>query len=323
MSRMTKYAAISEDIKQKFLSGDEGLIKSAAEGVTAEFQYELRENGIRRRITPPTMITADDKRLYYKKDSDFPSLLLDVDIQSAGAKLVPFETGPEGDAIFRDTVEVEMARIMTKLYSIDKVRLGGFRMPVLDVLKDLMLKDIMDEEDRITIEADRRACGEINKVNELTGHCHYVDAGAMERETLMHLPLGILYTQGNLRPNKMLMHEITYRGLANFKREEVGGDMSQDMFINGVTTTKIGGLDTIVTIKKDIVPVNDVYIYAEPKFYGGMYMMSDVTMVTEENLGIWYRMMAHEQLGFTIANIEGVCRARIGQGARVDWEKGL
>ena len=56
----TKLAAVSEDIKSKLLSGDSDLIKTAGLAADEYFRTEIRENGIRRNITPPRAMSKED-----------------------------------------------------------------------------------------------------------------------------------------------------------------------------------------------------------------------------------------------------------------------
>ena len=55
-----KLAAASEDIKAKLLSGDSDLRKTAGLAASEYFRVEIRENGIRRQITPPTTVTKEN-----------------------------------------------------------------------------------------------------------------------------------------------------------------------------------------------------------------------------------------------------------------------
>ena len=53
-------AYISEDIKSKLLSGDKEMMKTAGLAASEYFRVELRENGIRRQITPPVTVTKEN-----------------------------------------------------------------------------------------------------------------------------------------------------------------------------------------------------------------------------------------------------------------------
>ena len=314
----TKFAAVSEDVLSKLLSGDRDLIKTAELSINDFFRTEIRENGIRRQITPLTQLS--DEELGYAEDTDFPVYYSEVVGKSAGAKKVSFETGPHNDVIHGRKVRFEFNRIMTPKYSIDKIRLKGYKMPILDVLYDLMLKDIMDCEDRVTIGADDTILGTRGQVND-TGKKRFINAGPMSRDALVKVKKAMFKAPGHLQPSKFLMNYGTYCDLGIFKRDEIGGDLAQDMFINGVKVETIMGVDAIITTKDEFVANNKVYIYAEPTYYGGFYAINDVSMVSDEQDDIWMSFFAHETVSFGIVNIAGVAACEFDKGGTAeDWD---
>lgn len=303
----TRLAAVSEDIKSKLLSNDRDMIKTAMLAADDYFRTELRENGIRRQITPPVQVT--DEELDYAEDTDFPVLYVEIAGKSAGARKVSFETGPSNEVIHGRKARVEFNRIMTPKYSIDKIRLKGYKMPLLDILHDLMLKDIMDVEDRVTLDVDNAIVGELNKNNAEIGCRRNIGLGAMTREALVTLKKAMFMTKGHLQVSKYLMNFGTYCDLGKFDRTEIGGDMAQDMFVNGVKLETLQGVDVVVTTKSEMVKNGEVFIYTDPKYYGGFYTMEDVSMVTDEQDDIWLSFFAHETIGASVVNTAGVAKA--------------
>ncbi len=320
----TKLAAASEDIKAKLLSGDSELRKTASLAASEYFRVEIRENGIRRQITPPTTVTKENFDVV--EDTDFPVMFVEIAPQSAGAYKVSFETGPKGEVIHGKKSRVEFNRVMTDKYSIDKIRLETYKMPILDIFYDLMLKDIMDTEDEITMAVDDKICGALNAVNPSMGMTRYATVGTMSRAAMVALKKGMYYSPAGPReqgliPTKFLMNNITHCDFGILTRDQVGGDLAQTMFTDGVALTKVAGVDTILTTKRAFVKDNDVYIYADPKFYGGFYTYKDVTMVVDEKDDIWLTFFAHETIGASVVNAAGVLKASL-TGSTVDWVTG-
>lgn len=313
----TRVASISEEIMANLYSGDKGLIKNAALSVDEYFRTEIRENGIRRQITPPTTVTKED--LSYVEDTDFPVKIVEIAGKSAGAVRVSFETGPSNEVIHGRKTRVEFNRIMTPKYSIDKIRLEGYKMPLLDILYDLMLKDIMDCEDKTAIDVDDFILGTKNANNVALGAKRYVDAGAFSREAMVHMKKAMFKLPGHLQVSKYLMNYGTYCDFGIFGRDDVGGDLSQDMFINGVTLETVQGVKTVVTTKSELVPDNKVYIYTDQEYYGGFYIKDDVSMITDEQDDIWLSFFAHETVGMSVVNAAGVAAVEFGS-TQVSWE---
>lgn len=312
-----KIAAVSEQVKANLLSGDSELIKTAGLAATEYFRTEIRENGIRRQITPPQTVTKEN--FDPAEETDLPSMIVEIEPNSMGAYMVPFETGPRGGVIHGRKARVEFNRIMTYKYSIDKIRLDTWKMPILDIFYDLLLKDIMDQEDEASFAVDNTIVGANPRDIVMEGVYRYVNAGPMSRTSLVHLKKGILVAPGNLKPAKFVMNDLTHCDFGQFDRGAVGGDMAQEMFINGVTLTKVQGVDTIVTSKKNLVGTNDVYIYADPKYYGGFYTYKDVAMVTDEKDDIWLTFFAHECIAMSVVNAAGVAKASFA-GEKQEWE---
>lgn len=317
-------ASVSEDIKAKLLSNDRDLIKTASLAAEDYFRTEIRENGIRRQITPPTQVTDD--MLDYAEDTDFPIMFVEIAGKSAGARRVSFETGPSNEVIHGLKSRVEFSRVITPKYGIDKIRLKGYKMPLLDILYDLMLKDIMDVEDASTMAVDNAILGTMNADNAELGCRRWVSGGPISnREGLVHLKKGMYKLPGHLQPAKYLMNYSTYCDLGVYDRNEIGGDMAQDMFINGVQLETLQGVKTVVTTKNELVADGDVYVYTDPKYYGGFYTYEDVSMVSDTKDDIWLNFFAHETVGASVVNAAGVAKVSFGaeqEKALKSWENG-
>jgi hypothetical protein len=104
-----------------------------------------------------------------------------------------------------------------------------------------------------------------------------------------------------------LINNITIKDIMKFHRDEIGGDLSQELFINGFSEQKIMGVTFMVTIKSDLVPTNTVFYYAEPKFLGKFYMLYDSTMFMDKR-AYNIEFFCYETIGAAIGNTAGVAR---------------
>jgi len=324
MYDQAKITAVSEEIKANMLSGDSELRKTASLAAGEYFRDEIRENGIRRQTTPPVEVT--DAMLDYAEDTDFPIMYAELAPKSAGAMKVSFETGPSNEVIHGKKTRIEFNRIMTPKYGLDKERLLGYKMPLLDILKDEILKDIMDVEDSCTMAVDKAITGTPAQPGVINGVRRAVTVGVLSdataRPALAALKKGMFKSPGHLQPAKFLMNYSTFCDFSALSREYVGGDMAQDMFINGTTLSQLMGVDVVVTTKDDLIEDNQVFTYADPKYYGGFYIRKDVSLITEERDDIWLNFFMHECVGFSVANVAGVCLAEFS-GSKVDWKAAI
>lgn len=316
-----RVAALNQEFKDKLLSGDQNMVKTAGLAGTEFFRTRIRENAVYRKLLPPKAVTADNFDVL--EDTDFPAIIVELDINSAGASQVNFETGPTGATFAGRKARCEFGRIMTRKYEIDKIRLTGFKMPVLEVLYDLMLKDIMDVEDEAWAALNNMIVGEADDQK-----AQYKEFGVRRavkqpwsREGLGNIKDGMTMTAGKLRAAKGLMNELRYSKLIQFDRQEVGGDMAQDMLIDGTTVSKLNGLDLVVTSKTEVCAANDLWIFAEPQFYGANFTYEDVSMVTDEQDGIFLTFFAHETIGGLVTNRAGVSKVTFtDDGTKTDWD---
>ena len=199
---------------------------------------------------------------------------------------------------------------MTPKYQIDKIRLKGYKMPILDILYDLMLKDIMDVEDESWALLNESIVGTYD--DQATQVAEFGIRRAIrqtfDRDMFPKMFEGMLRTRGKLKASKALMNELLYIQLATLDRNQIGGDAAQDMFFDGVKTTKLNGMDILITSKDTVCAEKDIWVFTDPDFYGRSYTYEDVSMVTDEKDNIFLTFFAHETIGGIVANRAGVCK---------------
>ena len=313
--------ALSQDVKSKLLSGDEGLQKQAMVGTNEYLKLEIRENGLRRKLMPLEQVSDD--RLESAGDTDWPRVKIPVAPSSDGAVLVPFETNPKTGVLHTREVQVEFNRIMTPRYGIDKIRMKTWKIPVLDIFQDLMLKDIMDCEDAYFQGMERKVVGTENTVDPDLGVCRSITVGSLSgdnaRQALITAGNAMPVLKTNLQTSTIVMHTLTFNQLGVLTRDIVGGDLAQQTFINGTGELKtLFGYKIVHTSKKEIIRPGEAFIYTDPEYYGCFLGLEDISMVTEEKDNIWLRFFQHEVVGGSILNRAGVARVRFGETPK-DW----
>lgn len=301
--------AIDQQFKDKLLSDNSEMVKEAGLlGGTSYFRTRIRENAVYRKLLPPKAVTAEDFDV--DETSDLPSMIVELDINSEGASQVPFETGTTGATFNGRKARCEFGRIMTPKYQIDKIRLTGYKMPILDILYDLMLKDIMDVEDEAWTTLNQSIVG--NADNQ-TAQFQEFGVRRCIRQTWDRIGIGKIYqgmarTKGRLKASKGLINELLYGRMVEWDRNEVGGDMAQDMLFDGVKVGKLNGMEVLVTSKDEVCNENDMWIFTDPEFYGANYTYEDVKMVTDTKDDIFLTFFAHETIGGLVANRAGICK---------------
>ena len=106
----------------------------------------------------------------------------------------------------------------------------------------------------------------------------------------------------------ILMNKITGNNLLREGRDTVGGDFSQEMYMEGraaLEKRNLLGMKMLFTNKRDLVPDNVVYIFTQQEFLGKFYELHKPTLYVEKKIKT-LRWQARETIGITIANCMGV-----------------
>lgn len=312
-----KLSMVSDEFTSSLLSGDEGLVKRAGMATNDYFRTEIRENGVYRRLLPPTVIT--DANLAENPYNDLPCTFAEIEFESSGAMQVPFEAGTTNDVLHGRKVFIDFHRVFSPNYGIDMIRLKSYKMPIMDILRDNMLKSIMDQEDATWKALDDYILGEVNTDNKDLGCRRNITVGPIGRESLVAAKKAMSVTPGNLIAAKGIMNYLTYSDIGILTKDQIGGTTAEDMFYNGVTTTKLYGLDIITTIKRDLWRDNELYIYPEPRYYGMFCIMDDVTLITDIKDGYWLEVKMWEMIGGAIVNAAGVAKVSF-TGTLEPWD---
>ena len=304
-------------------SDDTSLYKEAQNGVNDYLRLRAREDGFARRIQPPIPVTPAD--LDRQVDTVKPVIVKDMEPDTPGAYSVPFGAVPMNHYMDAPRYRIMFERIMSHRFIADVANLLTYDLDIRQIFNDLMLKDILAEEDRKYIGVADVVVGGLNDTNPATnpridevGSLGFITVGPMSRSSLAKAMEGLPSTDRHLNPSVALLNNITiWKVVGNLDRLAIGGDLAQELFVNGFAERMIMGLKWFITIKTDLVATNDIYYFAAPKFLGDFYTLEDVTVsVKHENY--LFEMFCYEMLGATIKNTAAVCKARYS-GTQQEW----
>lgn len=303
------------------LTGSDHLMrKEASDILTNYLRLKNREGGFMDAILPPDPITSD--KLDLQHDTPDPVMIVDMEPESAGAHSVPLATGPKTVMIEAGRFPVFFKRVMSARYQQDVVRLLTWNMDIKGILKDFLLKDIQDRKDRgfmATVEGIVGAQN-INTPNAEIEACQWTTQGTLDRTAIQQARKGLPSTNRRLNPSIGLVNNITLMDIPKLGRDEVGGDLAQDMFLSGEAPAKIGGITYVSTIKSDLVKDYDMYLFAEPKFTGGSWTLEDIILSTE-NINFFIEFFGYTMIAAAIKNIAAVCKVSFTD-YQVDWRTG-
>lgn len=291
----------------KFMSGDDRQIKQAQDAVNDFIRVKMREDGFLRRIIPPVQITNDE--LDRQVDTDKPVKIVDKEPESPAAITLPFAALPRGKYIRGPRFRVMFARIVTPKFTKDIDELRTWDMDIRQVLSDNSIKDMLAEEDGNFISEVNAILVGADLVVPATGTVqHKTISGGITRDTINDALKILPSTPNHLETATILVNNVTAKELQKWGRDEAGGDISQEIYTGGFMERQFFNTRVLITIKRDLVPDNTFFLFAEPKFLGKFFILEDVTMYVDRK-AYMLEFFAWETIGASIANVAAVARA--------------
>jgi hypothetical protein len=298
---------ISEALFEKLASTDPSLVKQAVDVVNDFTRVKMREDGFYRRILPPIPITNDDLDRF--PDTDKPVKVVDKEPDSPAAISIPFATLPLNVYIRGERYVVTFDRITTPRFTKDVDELRTWYMDIRQVLSDNAIKDMLAEEDSRFITAVNFALGNAPGTTlAFSGVAQWQTiSGPMTRDKIADALKIIPSTPSNLECATIVVNNITIKDVLKYTRNEIGGDLSEELFRSGWVLKEMFGTQWLVTIKKGLVPTNTLFMFSDPKFIGKNYILEDATMYIRRE-AYMLEFFAYESLGGAIAHPGGLAR---------------
>jgi len=321
---------INDKFMEKIASGD---LNKAAEVATDFTRLTLREEGLLRKILPPQTITAaeTDKQI----DTEEPVKIVDKEVSQPLSMSVGFATLPKNRIMKGDRYRVDFARLLSPSYFQDIRRLEQYDYDIRNVFKENAVKDHMTAEDVPFFNTvDTIVGGTGNQASTVTGKVQYYDFTTAARnplgmesatfdmrlamvESLKILSKGYSYggtlganqTPIRLNTDMVVMNVNTGRDYLKLQHLNIG-DLSTELFKNGLSVTNLLGHKHLFTMKDDIVKDGEVYFFAAPQFLGKFYELEQPTMFVDRR-AFMIEFFIYSSIGASIGNPFGVAKAKL------------
>lgn len=310
MSKDPSVKVINNTVLDRLASKDPAMQKQAEDSINDYIRFKVREDGFFRRILPPITITNDE--LDRQVDTDKPVKVVDKEPDSPAAVSVPFATLPSNRYIKGPRFRVMFDRILTPKFIKDVDELRTYNIDIRQVLSDNSVKDMLAEEDGKYINLVNAILsnntGLAGQTVSGTGTIQWrTISGGVSRDNLAEAMKTLPRTPNHLNVATVLVNNVTIWDVVKFGRDEVGGDMSQELFKSGFSEQEIMGRRWIITIKRDLVPDSTIFLFAEPKFHGKFYVLEDTTMYIDRR-AYMLEFFAYESIGAAIGNVAAIGR---------------
>ena len=302
---------IKKQLIDEIIDSDDGVVKKASAATSKATRTQVREEGFQRAILSFDMITNED--LDYFGDSELPGVWFELEPDSPPARLIPYNDTPNTFAYRAEKYVVLITVITTEEATKNINQLRTYKTDIRQIVNDNMLRDIHTAEDTAFIaEVDRivgsAATAYATVEAAAPGTYQNVDMGAatFSRQNIKRAVSYLIERQ--LPVGVFLVNQRTANEFLGWKRDEMGGDLSQDLARKGLKaleTFEMFGIPFISTIKNDLIANGVMYQFAPKEFLGNALMLEDITVTIKKEYDI-IRMRAQEQVGLTIGNTLGL-----------------
>lgn len=285
-----------------------GMTKSAEADIDDYTKYQVREEGVFRKILP--FRTATNDMLAATLNEDL-KILEFIEMASPGAVGSDLNGLPEAMEMGANRYWVKFSKWMgVKFYkNVDKLRTYT-KIDVRRVVADQQARDLSDAEDAMGFRTVRTCAGTLDTVNSSSGVVQWATIyDGITRESIQDSLKLMPRTPARLQANKACLNVNTGREWLKWHRDEVGGDLAQDWLQSGKFAVEHGGLTWIGTIKDDIVPDGRIHYFAPDDFMGKAYDLEPPTMYMEKKYyNVEFQLTSIS--GLTIANTNSVTIAQ-------------
>lgn len=286
----------------------DGHCKNASASTSKMIRRKLRENGFLRLVIDPVPITDAD--LDRALETDLPRMIEDMEPDSPGAVVLPFDDSPDTSPYRGDRFEIVFCKISTREYTKNRDQLRTYRMDLRQVITDNSLRDMHTCEDATFVKLSDRVVGPASGLGLSGVQQNFEIAGQITRQTYKDTKNHLEDLQ--LNNGVYVLNRHTANEFLGWNHDEEGGPIAAEVAQKGHKAWakfERFGIPHIATIKRDLVPDNVVYQFTEPNFLGRFYVLEDITMFIERRKDI-IRMSAQEKIGVAIANVKGICRTK-------------
>lgn len=296
-----------------------GQEKQAAVSAQQFTRNKLREESFAEKIITPIDISNDEL-----DKAENPELLVkwnDREPDTAPATTIPLGVVPEAVQFSGTRYPSYFTRITSPKFNKDIDHLRTYDYDIRAIMLEISTKDIATEIDTRFIERVDSVIGSVNQANALNGlglPQNVTISGGITRENVaeafkvikrLRVPFGPAQPDGGESKGVMLMNTVTADDFVKMSRSEVGGDLAQDMFVNGLPSKTLLGVKPIYTIKRDLIPDGTIYLFSSEEFLGKYYRLQPLT-VFMKNEAYFLEYFQYLNISLALGNIKGAVKVQ-------------
>jgi len=303
-------AQLGRDLADMMVAAGDGPLTKQAEAAVGVIRTHVREEGFLRKILPFRDIP--NSALDYFGDTELPGIWGEMEPSAPEAKTLSYQDAPDTAFFYAGKYLTTFSKPTTPEFTKHEDELRTYKNDIRAIMVDNMLRDLHTHEDVRWMAAVNRVVGpEVAVGGGITIDNQNIGFTGQSITRELYKKIKTRLTDRRIGTGVHLLNINTAAEFEGFDRQEIGGDLAQEMFLEGSAALdefKIGGVPHLATIKNDLIANGEVYQFATPRFLGVNYRLSDIKVHIEKKRGI-IRFYAQEHIGTTIANTRGVQRS--------------
>ena len=314
MEKIANQKVFNDTFVEMVKAGEE---KKAAVSMQSFTRNKLREESFTEKIITPIDISNDDL-----DKAENPELLVkwnDREPDTAPAVTIPLGVVPDMFQFSGTRYPSYFTRITSPKFNKDIDQLRSYDYDIRAIMLELSTKDIATEIDTRFMQRVDSIIGSVNTANDLNGlglPQNVKISGGITRENVaesfkvikrLRVPFGPSQPDGSETKGVMLMNNVTADDFVKMSRSEVGGDLAQEMFVNGLPSKTLLGVKPVYTLKRELVPDGVIYLFSSEEFFGKYYRLQPLT-VFMKNEAYFLEYFQYMNLSLAIGNVKGVVK---------------
>jgi hypothetical protein len=263
----------------------------------------LREESFARKILKPVTITLKDVQRDVSTDTVYK--VVDIEPDSRAVEL-NFRGQPTGDFIDSSRYIVPFLTISTELFEKTEQELYAYEMPLIQVIQENNVKDIQEAEDRRFVDLITLAVAATGQTVDEPASATFSMPGMTAAFTLIE--------ENKLDSTTILMSKPSFNTILQLGPAVFGEQLAGKVFVDGYTYNQIFSRKLIVTIKNDLVPFGNIWVFTDQRYLGHFFVLQSLKFFIDK-YAYWISWITWEDIGMNIGNIKSVARYRFGPAA--------
>ena len=277
--------------------------RKVAEAGASYIRDILRETSFARKILPPEQVSRGD--LQRSTVHEGVSKIVDIEPGSR-AFAINWRSQAPGRWIYSRRVEFFFFTITTERYEKTEQELMSYEMPITKIIEQNAVKDIQEVEDDRFIQSAEQAVAASGLQQIKTS------ADPLTKRDVANAFK--MLDSNRQRVDTLLMSSTLFDDILGLEFTDLGDKLASEILVNGYAYNNLLGHKLVTTIKDNIVPNNEVWLFAPPDFMGKFFILNNPKFWIDKEANL-VRFQAWEDIALGIKNSKSVAVLRLNNGS--------